>query len=179
MTIASAQTSKSNLLQVAKVRYSRHYNLATGIGLLVALQAIRRVVKGGAVWLAAPCSQWVWLSRGSTYRSRLRVGGNKRIPKVKLANRLVRRLCYLLLACVSKAYLRNTRHQVFIFAGLFEMFASKTLSKVVPLEFLNVCFAVNYLRLEYTSKKGAFWILEQPASSLLPLYSPLEVWFID
>lgn len=127
VTIASGQTSKSNLLQVAKVRYSRHYNLGSGIGLLIALQAIRRVIKGGAVWLAAPCSQWVWLSRGSTYRCRLRVGGDKRLPKVKLANRLVRRLCYLSLACVSKAYLRNTRHQFFIFAGLFEMFARKIL----------------------------------------------------
>ena len=104
-------------------------------------------------------------------------GWRQTSSKVKLANRLVRRLCYLSLACVSKAYLRNTRHQFFIFAGLFEMFARKIL-KLYLWEFL-ICFVVNYLRLEYTTKKGAFWILEQPASSLLPLYGPLEVGFID
>ena len=118
-TIALTHTSSRNLLQVAKVSYSRHYNLATGIGLLIALQACRRLIKGAAVWLAAPCSQWIFMSRGTTKRCRLRVGGNKKLAKVKLANRLVRRLCYLLLVCVSKACTCKHLDTSFIFAGLF------------------------------------------------------------
>jgi len=33
--------------------------------------------------------------------------------------------------------------------------------------------------MEHTRKKGAYWCLEQPASSLLPFYKPLEVGFLS
>ena len=52
----------------------------------------------GHVWVGAPCSSWIWLSRGSTRRCQLRPRGNKAIRSVKKANRLVRRICYMHLA---------------------------------------------------------------------------------
>ena len=85
----------------SKVRYSRHMDLAKGIGLICAFQACRRLIKGATLWLGCPCSQWVWISRGTTGRNRLRVSGSKRVPSVKAANRLVRRLCYLSLVCMK------------------------------------------------------------------------------
>ena len=77
-------------------------DLLKGIGLVAAIQACRRLVKGATLWLGCPCSQWVWISRGSTGRSRLRPSGSKKLPSVKAANRLVRRLCYLYLVCTCK-----------------------------------------------------------------------------
>lgn len=53
---------------------------------------------GGHLWCGAPCSSFVWISRGSTRRCRLRPGGSKRIASVRAANKLVRRFCYACLA---------------------------------------------------------------------------------
>ena len=81
----------------SEVRYSRHMDLASAVGFLVAFQACRRLVRNGLLYLGTPCSQWIWLSRGSTGRCRLRPGGDKKIPSVRATNRLVRRLCFLFL----------------------------------------------------------------------------------
>ncbi len=85
----------SNLAAWAKVDYSRHQNLLLTIGFVVALQTLRRVIKNGTVWLGVPCSSWIWMSRATTKRCRLRPEGTKKYKQVKLSNRLVRRLCYL------------------------------------------------------------------------------------
>ena len=53
-------------------------------------------------WLGVPCAQWIFLSRGSTGRSRVRPRGKKLLKNVAKTNRLVRRLCYLFL---GKIYL--------------------------------------------------------------------------
>ena len=74
-------------------------------------------------WIGLPCSSWIWMSRGTTRRSRLRVRGCRRLSKVRAANRMVRRVCYLL---------------------------------------------------EYLRKKECTWTIEQPRSSLVPYYHPLE-----
>ena len=103
----------------SKVSYSRHMDLLKGIGLVAALAACRRLIKGATLWLGCPCSQWVWISRGSTRRNRLRPSGSKRIASVKAANRLVRRLCYLWLVCTCK----GTR--VFFLPLTLKIFESK------------------------------------------------------
>lgn len=105
------------------VRYSRHHDLSTSTGLLSTFQAIRRVIAGGFLWLGIPCSSFIWLSRGSTFRSSLRPRGKKRLRKVRETNRMVRRLLYVM---------------------------------------------------EYAHTKGIEWCIEQPSSSLLPLYRPFE-----
>ena len=80
-----------------EVTYSRHMDLMTGLGWLVLLNAARKLRPGGLLWAGCPCSTWVWLSRGLTGRSRLRVRGHARRATL-VANRLIRRLCYVLLA---------------------------------------------------------------------------------
>ena len=81
----------------SKVSYSRHLDLHSGVGFLTAFQALRRVVATGLLWLGLPCCSYVWLSRATTRRCRLRPRGSKKFRKVRQANRLVRRVCYLLL----------------------------------------------------------------------------------
>jgi len=79
----------------SKVRYSRHMDIGTAVGFLATFEAVRRLVKGGLLWLGAPCSSWVWISRGSTQRCRIRPQGSRKVASVLRMNRLVRRLCYL------------------------------------------------------------------------------------
>ncbi len=76
-------------------------DLGIALGLLSAFQACRRLIKGSLLWLGCPCSSWVWVSRGSTRRCRLRPAGDTKVRSVKQASRLVRRLCYLLLAATG------------------------------------------------------------------------------
>ena len=86
-------------IYVIQATYSRHLDLLSAIGLLAAFQASRRIIRGGFVWLGLPCSSFVWLSRGSTRRCRLRPKGSKKLRRVRMANRLTRRVCYLWLGC--------------------------------------------------------------------------------
>lgn len=79
-----------------EVTYSRHMDLMTAMGWLSALQAVRRLRPQGLLWAGCPCSTWIWMSRGSTGRSRLRVQGHKKTATAS-ANKMVRRLCYLIL----------------------------------------------------------------------------------
>lgn len=103
------------------------------------------------VWLALPCSSWVWMSRGSTRRSRLRVKGPKYLKKVRDANRLARRACFLCLV-----YIHRILH--------------------VYLKLSSLCVeGLLGCRMELAFKKGLTYTIEQPRSSLLPLYKPLEV----
>ena len=59
------------------------------------------------LWAGAPCSSFIWMSRGSTKRSRLVVKGCKRHRSVKQANKFVRRLCYLPLGTILWHIWRN------------------------------------------------------------------------
>ena len=59
------------------------------------LQAGAHVIGG------PPCSSWVWLSRGSTKRCRLRPQGSKLHAGVKRSNKLARRLLYLKLVSTN------------------------------------------------------------------------------
>ena len=96
-----------------EVRYSRHYDIMTQMGLLVFLQGVRRLFEpwfergqcwntgvGGHLWVGAPCSSWVWVARSSTRRCRNRVKGSKKVASVRKANKLLRRLLYGLLGAL-------------------------------------------------------------------------------
>ena len=48
----------------------------------------------GHLWVGCPCSSWVWVSRASTRRCRLRPNGKTSLKSVRKANRLARRFCY-------------------------------------------------------------------------------------
>ena len=72
------------------------HDFGTCIGFLICLQFLRRLKRKAHIWAGAPCSSWVWISRGSTGRCRLRPRG-RRTSKVRQANRFIRRLCFALL----------------------------------------------------------------------------------
>lgn len=73
-------------------------DLMSAVGWLAVLNAARKLRPGALLWAGCPCSTWIWMSRGSTGRSRLRPGGHARKATLQ-ANRMIRRLCYMLLAC--------------------------------------------------------------------------------
>lgn len=145
-------------------------DLGLTLGLLSAFQACRRLIVGGLLWLGCPCSSWVWVSRGSTRRCRLRPKGDTKVRSVKQANRLVRRLCYLLLACLEYT---NWKTEFLISKPWFCFVIGSCPWKCICRNFPSWI----HPRLEYVKKKKVYWCLEQPASSLLPLYGPLEVGF--
>lgn len=165
-----------------QVRFSRHHDLLCAVGWLAAMQACRRMVAGSLVWLGVPCSSWIWLSRGSTFRCRVRPRGSRRISKVKKANRLVRRLCFMFLGCdlasvvvffpinpnvtIYILHVLNSGVVWFDYPNLFSVFSYSKIWYGIPL--------LPSPRLEYLHTKGVGWAIEQPASSLLPLYRPLE-----
>ena len=51
-------------------KYSRLHDYSKSVGLFVLLQAIRTMPIGALLWLAPSCSSWIFLSRGTTGRSR-------------------------------------------------------------------------------------------------------------
>lgn len=126
---------------------------------LFCLQAGAHVIGG------PPCSSWIWLSRGSTKRCRLRPQGSKRHPGVKKSNKLARRLLYLNLAST------NRNGDTPVCAG-----------DICVLFILLL--ALHALRLEAAHKRGCFWTIEQPRSSLLAVYKPFKerlqfLWWIS
>ena len=84
------------------IRDSRHLDWLSTLGFLITLQGLRHMARGGLAWFAPPCSSWIWLSRGSTRRSALNPRGARRYRKVREANKLCRRLIYLLEYLVAK-----------------------------------------------------------------------------
>lgn len=177
----------------SEVRYSRHMDLASAVGFLVAFQACRRLVRNGLLYLGTPCSQWIWLSRGSTGRCRLRPGGDKKIPSVRATNRLVRRLCFLFLGKELQLNPITQFGGIMIFvlhshcpsldnkecSGVFYWNIFYIQKWMVSLGAYKLKSGLNFeLRLEYCRKKGIHWMIEQPASSLLPLYKPLEAFVL-
>lgn len=90
---------KSKGLDVA--HHSR-MDILKGIGFIITLQLVRRVVTHGTVWFGIPCSSWVFMSRGSTHRSWWRSEGNTTYENVRRQNKIARRMCYLLQYCFMR-----------------------------------------------------------------------------
>lgn len=105
------------------IKMSKHLDIASGTGFMAILQGLRSLAICGLAWLAIPCSSWIFLSRGSTKRSRLRPKGKRAYKKVRLANKIARRVVYL-------------------------------------------C--------HYIEKKGAYWCIENPTSSIIHMYPPMR-----
>ena len=76
-------------------KFSRNLNNLTGIGMMATLQGLRTLCQGGLAWFGIPCSSCVYMSRGSTRRSRLNARGCRSYASVRQANAIARRDCYL------------------------------------------------------------------------------------
>ena len=79
-------------------RQSGMHDFMTTQGLIAAFAAASLIVQGGLAWWAPPCSNWVFMARGSTTRSEAEpMGGRLRChPNVVYNNRLVSRMCAIL-----------------------------------------------------------------------------------
>lgn len=157
----------------------------SAVGWLAAMQACRRMVAGSLVWLGIPCSSWIWISRGSTFRCRVRPRGSRRISKVKRANKLIRRVCFMFLgldlASVVELFPINPNVTIYILhvlnSGVVIWKPEFVLYVFTMFSYSKIWYGIPLLpspRLEYLHTKGVGWAIEQPASSLLPLYRPLE-----
>ena len=75
--------------------YHESHDLLSCTGFLTALQIALSLKPGGVMWLAPPCSTWVWMARSSTGRN-MAVHGNFTLPLVLRQNALVERVVLLL-----------------------------------------------------------------------------------
>lgn len=84
------------------VKRNRNFNVLTAVGFIAALQGIRTLQRGCIWWAAPPCATFVWLSRGSTGRTSTRPQGKREYRCIRIANRIIRRVCYLIEYCRAK-----------------------------------------------------------------------------
>ena len=71
-------------------------DLLTPLGFALAVRLVLSLGRGALLWLAPPCSSWVWVNRATSGRSPLNWEGNKGLVYVAEANRFVTRLALLL-----------------------------------------------------------------------------------
>ena len=72
------------------------------IGFLVCVQKLLRVRRGGLCFSGLPCSSHVWISRGSTGRSRDCPRGNLQSSTTQAGNEQACRFSLLVLVCVAR-----------------------------------------------------------------------------
>jgi len=83
---------------------SRHnlcHDFLTPTGFLVAIVTVMTICLNGILWLAPPCSSWVWMSRFSTGRH-LSLLGHLFNNNVQSQNALVGRLCYVIVLAIKR-----------------------------------------------------------------------------
>ena len=75
--------------------YHRAHDLLTPVGFALALEMAEAIKPGGLMWLAPPCSTWVWMARASTGRH-IQVEGDITLETVVRNNALAERVALLL-----------------------------------------------------------------------------------
>ena len=75
------------------------HDVLTEQGLVFLLEQLVRLESGGMVWIAPPCSSWIWRSRGVSQRSVASPDGDVTNAEVKSANDVARVVARLLAAC--------------------------------------------------------------------------------
>lgn len=84
------------------LRLSSLHNFLNPVGFLALLGTIMNMCQGGVLWLAPPCSTWVWMSRASTGRHLNILGFEEESHYIKSQNMLVNRMVYLLVLCIKR-----------------------------------------------------------------------------
>lgn len=89
-----------NVFKMEATKFDKNYSdcmdMNSSMGLATAVDCLCRVHKQGLVWAAPPCSSWVFLSVGTTGRSKERPLGREENEKVRWNNVLVHKLACLL-----------------------------------------------------------------------------------
>ena len=102
MAIARGFTLAGMVAAAYDVELDSRMDLLTPMGLVLAVQLIRRIKPlTGFIWLGPPCSTWVFMSRGSTGRAPSCPEGDGRCWSAELQNVLVSRLAALLIYAAS------------------------------------------------------------------------------
>ena len=71
-------------------------------GFLFAVQLVRRICKGGLLFMAPPCGSWVWVNRGTSCRTMWDPLGDVTKQSVRDANVIASRCMMLLLFAASR-----------------------------------------------------------------------------
>ena len=90
---------------------------------MLLLQSTLRVAPGGLIMLGTPCSTHVWVSSGSTGKSRANPRGNMSLPAVAQGNAIANRAALLHLGCgLPQCLVGNgaTRFLDPVFSGVFQ-----------------------------------------------------------
>lgn len=82
-------------IRAMDLEYHEAHDLMQPMGMLLAVRMACSIRPGGVLWLAPPCSSWVWLTRGSTGRDWAPEGDTTQ-AKVVVQNALVERMVLLL-----------------------------------------------------------------------------------
>ena len=149
-----------------EVCLSRHHDFMTAFGFYLVMQCVRRLATHSHMWVGVPCSTWVWMSRGSTRRCRLRARGSKKVRCVKVAKHFHSQ------TLLRASWLQFIHIYVLDCFGTCCFFMWHTACSVSLFGWKKLCSWL--CRLELVRKKGAYWTIEQPSSSLLPFYVPFK-----
>ena len=76
-------------------------DLLTPMGLVLAVRVACSIRPGGCMWLAPPCSSWVWLTRHSSGRE-ICIEGDVTSSAIVAQNALAERVAFLLALCSSR-----------------------------------------------------------------------------
>ena len=72
-------------------------------GFLVALQYTMRIMKGGLLFAGLPCSSHVWISRGTSKRSRADPRGDLTVDMTRFGNMFASRFGLICLICIVRS----------------------------------------------------------------------------
>ena len=65
-------------------------------GFALAIRLVLSLSQGALLWVALPCSSWIWINRGTSGRNRLLWAGNTTLKYIHDANKMVSRTVLLL-----------------------------------------------------------------------------------
>ena len=82
--------------------FDSRMNLLEPLGFMYAFELLMRCKSNALVHFAPPCSSWVFMSRGSTGRSKLNPGGRLQYQSVRDANTIIFRVAILMLVAIAK-----------------------------------------------------------------------------
>ncbi|CAK8998358.1 unnamed protein product [Durusdinium trenchii] len=103
MAVTLAQLEDNKRCAALDLEYGgRCMDFMTPEGFVNAVFQVLRLSPGSSLTLAPVCSTWVWVSRGSTKRSRALPLGNTGAPSVRLGNLMVGRCALLLLLAAAR-----------------------------------------------------------------------------
>ncbi|CAE7244498.1 unnamed protein product [Symbiodinium sp. CCMP2592] len=103
MAITRAELEAGRRAVAFDVRYdSLFMNFNGDCGYCHAIYQVLRLIPGGGLMIAPVCSSWIFMSRGSTKRSKYNARGNPSAPSVQQGNLMAARTAILLYLAAAR-----------------------------------------------------------------------------